>query len=197
MRSLRASVIRLAWEVPELRPRLLLLLREAARSRVALRIKQFQALLSKGKQFGVLSAYGPGSKKQNQIRHGQLVADLQRMGYRWENLRGSWEGVTEKSVLVKNMRFPDLLKLGLKFDQDAVIFKDPSGTIGMYYQRDGVAEVAVKPDGDMAAQIQADPELYSKARGVSFEFGFLWGQRVPWDKRTPLSKSQVEELFVS
>lgn len=203
MSNLRSQIIRLAstFEVgSEQRRALLDVLREDARTaaeKKALRVRQFQKLLSKGRQFGILSAYGPGSKKQNQLRHGELFADLQRAGYRPVPLKGSWEGITEKSVLVPEMEFRDLVRLGKKYNQDAVIYKDPTGTIGMYYQKEGVAEVAVEPDGDLAAAIAADPSLYSKARGISFEFGFLWGQKVPWGGSTPFTKADVEGMVKS
>lgn len=204
MSTLRSKIIRLAstFEAGSAeRTALLDVLRDdgrrTAREKMALRVRQFQKLLSKGKQFGVLSAYGPTSKKQNKLRHGELYADLQRAGYRPVSLKGKWEGITEKSVLVPGMEFRDLVRLGKKFKQEAVIYKDPTGTIGMYYLDDGVAEIAVEPDGDLAAEIAADPSLYSKARGISFEFGFLWGQKVPWDGTKPFTKADVEEMVKS
>lgn len=164
-----------------------------AQDKVALRIKQFKALLEKGGSFGVLSAYGPGSKKENQKRNGELFAELQRRGYRKITpLRGSWEGVAEKSVIVPGLKFKDLVELGEKFGQISVIHKSPEGVVGMYYPKEGQAEVAVTPSGELAAKIEASPGLYSKARGVSFEFGFLFGQRLPWNGKAPLGKEQVE-----
>ena len=168
--------------------------REAARNR--LRKSTIEALLKAGRQFGVLSAYGPGSKSENQRRHGELIAELQRRGYRkWSTVKGSWEGVAEKSVFVPNMKSKDVFDLGRMFDQDSTIYKGADGVIGMYYTHKGVAEVAVDPQGDAAAAIKADKTLYSKGRGISFEFDFLWGQHVPWNGRTPVTAAEVGKLL--
>ncbi len=169
-----------------------------SRLKVALRLRQFEALMSMGKKFGVLSAYGPGSKNENQRRNGQLFSELQKRGYRKIfPLRGSWEGVAEKSVLVPGMKWQDLLDLGAMFTQDSVIYKDPSGVVGMYYQKDRTAEFAVADDGSIAAVWDANSEHYSKARGISFEFGFLWGQKVPWNGSTPYTRRGVTRLLES
>ena len=169
-----------------------------SRIKIALRLRQFEALMGMGKRFGVLSAYGPGPKNENQQRNGQLFGHLQSLGYRKIHpLRGSWQGVAEKSVLVPNMTFKDVVKLGRDFDQDSVIYKHPSGVIGMYYLKDGTAEFAVEEDGNLAAAWEANKSLYSKARGISFEFGFLWGQKVPWNGTTPYTKKGLTRLLES
>ena len=53
-----------------------------AHEKIALRVRQFEQMLKFGRRFGVLSAYGPGPKHENQIRNGELFAELQRRGYR-------------------------------------------------------------------------------------------------------------------
>lgn len=173
--------------------------RVASRYKIALRQKALLKMLSLGGTFGVLSAYSTGSKKQNKIRHGDLIADLQRLGYRKVTpLKGSWEGVTEKSVLVPRMKPNDLFRLGRAYEQDAVIYKSGDGVIGMYHTKGAPkAEVAVDPKGDAAFEVATDPSLYSKARGLSFEFGFLWDQGIPWDGRRPITREQVREHFES
>lgn len=196
--SLFERTVKLAYSKPELRDSLLPLLREAAEKKEAgLRMKTLESLMAKGRRFGVLSAYGTGSKKENKIRHGQLLADLQSMGYRkFETLKGSWDGVSEKSLFVPDMKFRDLVSLGRKYTQVSVIYKSPDGVIGMYYPAKGYAEVAVDPataQGEI--NFQPDTELYSKGRGVSFEMDFLWGQHVPWDGRSPLTRKHVKKLF--
>lgn len=169
-----------------------------SRLKVALRLKQFEALIKMGQRFGILSAYGPGKKSENKLRNVDLFKELQTRGYKKIiPLRGKWEGVPEKSVLVPGMSFQDLIELGKKFDQDSVIYKDPSGVIGMYYQKDGEAEFAVADDGTIAATWDANKEHYSKARGMSFEFGFLWGQRVPWNGTSPYTRKGLTRLLES
>lgn len=169
-----------------------------SRLKIALRLRQFEALMGMGKKFGVLSAYGPGPKSENQRRNGELFKELQKRGYRKIiPLRGSWEGVAEKSVLVPRMAWKDLLDLGKQFQQDSVIYKDPSGVIGMYYQKDGTAEFAVTEDGNIAAVWDANKDHYSKARGISFGFGFLWGQKVPWNGSSPYTRKGLTRLLES
>ena len=167
-----------------------------AMEKYALRQRALQKMMSVGGSFGVVSGYSTGSKSENKARHGELVADLQRMGYRkWTRLKGSWEGVTEQSILVPRIRPEDLFKLGRKFTQDAVIYKSKDGVIGMYYTKGKPrAEIAVDPKGDAAFEMATDESLYSKSRGLSFEFGFLWGQEVPWDGRHPISRKQMRKL---
>lgn len=167
--------------------------------RVALRVRQLQNLLSVGKDrtFGIISAYrGDLSKSVNQARHGQLIADLQRAGYRRITpLKGKWEGVSEKAVLIPNIAPGVLFELGKKFKQDSVIYKSADGVLGMYYTTGAPkAEVAVNPEGDAAFDIATDDQLYSKARGLSFEFGFLWGQDMPWDGSTPITRKQLRQF---
>lgn len=167
-----------------------------AKVKVALRMKQFERLINSGKHFGILTAYGPFSKNENKRRQTKLLQELQKRGYRnIEPLTGSWEGVSEHSVLVPNMAFDDLVELGKEFDQDSVIYKDPSGVVGMYYPKDDKAEFAVKDDGDIAAKWEADEKLYSKSRNVSFEFGFLWGQKVPWNGSSPYTRKGLTRLL--
>ena len=191
----QSSLIRLAASLPKGDESRRVIL---SRLKVALRLKQFEALMGMGKKFGVMSAYGSGSKNENQRRNGELYQELQKRGYRKIiPLRGSWQGVAEKSVLVPGMKWQDLLDLGKRFDQDSVIYKDPSGVVGMYYQKDGEAEFAVADDGTIAATWDANKENYSKARGISFEFGFLWGQKVPWNGSTPYTRKGLTRLLES
>ena len=189
----QSSLIRLAAALPKGDESRRVIL---ARLKIALRLKQFEALMGMGRKFGVLSAYGDGSKNENQRRNGELFQELQKRGYRKIiPLRGSWQGVAEKSVLVPGMKWQDLLDLGKRFDQDSVIYKDPSGVVGMYYQKDGKAEFAVADDGSIAAQWDANKENYSKARGISFEFGFLWGQKVQWNGSSPYTRKGLNRLL--
>ena len=88
-----------------------------------------------------------------------------------------------------------LFNLGRKYDQDAVIYKSKDGVVGMYYTKGAPrAEVAVDTKGDPAFEQAADPSLYSKARGLSFEFGFLWGQSIPWNGTNPISRKQLRQF---
>lgn len=175
-------------------------MRTAFHRRVALRVKTLQNLLEKGRgrAFGILTSYrGNLSKSQNQARYGMLIADLQRAGYRKVTpLRGKWEGVSEKAVLVPNINPRFLFDLGRKYEQDSVIYKSPDGIVGMYYTTGPAkAEVAVTTEGDAAFEIAESSNLYSKARGLSFEFGFLWGQDIPWNGSSPITRDQMHSVL--
>jgi len=196
--KLETKLIRLAYDNKQVRPYLLPLIKEA-REKQALKIQQFQKMISlSGTTFGVLSAYGVGSKSENQNRHAKLVMGLQKRGYRSiVQLKGKWEGVSEKSVIVPGMKFQDLLELGREFQQISVIYKSGDGVIGMYYLQKSppYAEAAVKSEGEPSFEVSPDKSHWSKGRGISFTFGFLWGQHIPWDGKTPLRKSQLEDLY--
>jgi len=163
--------------------------------REALRKKQLKKMLGADATFGVISAYQDGPKSKNQARHGQLLRDLMKLGYRPVPLRGSWEGVTEKSLLVPGITPEELFELSRKYEQDAVIHKSKDGVLGMYHTKgEPRAEVAVDPKGHPEYDIATDKSLYSKARGLSFEFGFLWGEELPWDGKTPITHDTVKEF---
>jgi hypothetical protein len=153
------------------------ILRVAARYRIltAFGIRDFEKLMKKASSFGILSAYrGELSKSDNKQRHGQLIADLQTMGFRnVETIKSHWEDMSthvthkEQSVLVPRIGFKSLIELGDKYKQDAVIYKDPSGTIGIYDNR-GEVELAFDPEGDAAVALSLQKDEYSKGRSLSF-----------------------------
>lgn len=168
--------------------------RQASIDKLALRQKTLMTLMQQGGTFGILSAYTKASKHDNQTRHGQLVADLQKMGYhRWTPLKGEYQGVAEKSILIPRMGPQDLFTLARKYGQDSTIYKSPDGVIGLYYTDKGYAEVAVDADAAPAMQLHdKDNELISKPhRDWSFQFGFLWDQHVPWDGRNPVTLQEI------
>jgi len=174
----------------------------ATQSKVALRQKVFKRLMGTGGKVGIISAYGPFSKSVNKQRHGQLVADLQKLGYRKvHDFKGQWEAgdgsmKAEKSLLIPNIKYQHLFDLGEKYEQDAVIYK-AGGVVGMYY-RAGYAEVAVDPGTvDLSMEMADDKKLFSKSRNWSFSLGFLWGQHLPWNGTKPLSLNQVEKWIAS
>lgn len=171
-------------------------LQQAALNKTALRQRALLKMMSFGGTFGVISAYSNASKSENKVRHGELIADLQRAGYpRVIPLKGSWEGVTERSVLVPKIAPGLLFDLGRKYEQVAVVYKSKDGVVGMYYTKGAPrAEVAVDPQGEPAFQMAEDAGLYSKARGLSFEFGVLWGKSLRWDGTRPIARKQLRQF---
>lgn len=85
-------------------------------------------------EFGILSAHVVGYGEANKARHQQLISDLQKMGYtQMVDLQGSWKGVPERSLLIPNMRLTDLVALGRRYNQDAIVHKPKDGDIQMYH----------------------------------------------------------------
>lgn len=188
------SLIKLAHEVPSMRRHLVpIIRRQAAMDLIAIKVKQFQRMIDMPGEFGILTAYGPGTKSQNKASQMDLIKDLQKMGYKFDHLGGKWEGITEKSLMVPNIKATDLFALGKKYDQISVIHKNKSGVVGMYYPKEGKVEVAIKPDASVAAEISKGNKEWSKSRGNSFSFDFLWGQKLPWDGHSTVSKDQVKK----
>ena len=113
----QSSLIRLAAALPKGDESRRVIL---ARLKVALRLKQFEAMIKMGRKFGVLSAYGPGTKSENKQRNVDLYKELQKRGYKKIiPLRGKWQGVPEKSVLVPGMSFQDLSTLARSLSRTA------------------------------------------------------------------------------
>lgn len=170
--------------------------RTAFLEKTALRQAQLKKMMGIRGTFGIISAYSTGSKSQNKQRHGMLLSDLQALGYRWTDLKGSWDGKSEKSVLVPGIKPQELFSLGRKYGQDAVICKTTEGILGMYNLKTKTVEVAVNPE-DMgpAFEVAVNDSLYSKTRGLSFSVNFLWGHSIPWNGGSPLRKGDVVEAL--
>ena len=172
--------------------------RQASLQKTSFKQKTLLRLLGMGGTFGIMSAYTKQAKSLNQDQHGKLWADLQRMGYRKITpLRGEWgEGIAEQSVLIPNIKPRDLFALGAKYNQEATIFKAADGIVGMYFEEGKYAVIAVDPVTLKTPLEKEDTqELISKDRNWSFQFGFLWGNRVPWDGRSPVTRRDVEKVL--
>lgn len=165
-------------------------------------ITDLDKLSRKGRQFGVISAYRAGlSKSENQTRHGQLMADLQRAGYhQLHTFKSQWDDMDtkvthkEKSIFVPKVKFSDLVNLGNKYEQDAVLFKDVSGTIGIYF-KNHTAIMAFTPTGDMAVTKSVNPdEDYSRGRGLSFGLTLIEDRTFSWSNGPVKPKSIAKAL---
>lgn len=176
-----------------------LIRREERRIKTALRQQTFKKLLEHQGSFGIISAYASGKpKSENKERHGQLMAALQKLGYggnKTQDIKGQWEGVSEKSLFVKSVKPSDIFQLGRFFGQDAVIYKSPEGVLGMYNFKKKTAEVAVDPNGLPSFDISQGKDLFSKDRNWSFSINFLWGKEIPWDGINPLTKKDIEAVI--
>lgn len=170
------------------------------RTLLAFGVTDLEKLSQKGRQFGVVSAYRSNlSKSENQKRHGQLMADLQKMGYKSvESMKSSWEDMDtkvthkEKSIYVPHISFEDLHELGKKYEQDAVLYKDPSNTIGVYF-KDNTAVMAFNNKGDQAVSKSTDRgEGYSKGRGLSFGLNLVDDKKFKYDGK-PITDSKLKK----
>ena len=85
--------------------------------------------------FGVVSAereeYSP---EENEARWGQLYKEIHgRYGYvhllggQWKKIAGEEKEVTEPSFLVHGITKKDLIKMGLDYEQDSVLYKNKDG----------------------------------------------------------------------
>lgn len=91
-------------------------------------------LAEKEGPFGIISAYGDGSENLNRISHDRLLADLRTLGhYRYETFRGHWNGMPEKAVFVTGISEENLVVLGRKYKQEAVVYKGESGKPRMVF----------------------------------------------------------------
>lgn len=72
-------------------------------------------------EYGVISAFVEGGDNNLQ-RHDFLCNELKDLGYSPVNITGEWEGHKELSVLVPNISMNDLITLGKKYNQDAVVY---------------------------------------------------------------------------
>lgn len=172
-----------------------------ARALFAFGVKDLEQLSKQGRSFGVISAYRSNlSKKENQRRHGELIRDLQKLGIRdVEPLKSHWEDMDtkvvkhEKSIIIPNIAFDKLVELGKKYEQDAVLFKDPSGSIGIYF-KDGTATMAYDPKGSAAVQKSTGKEEYSKGRGLSFGLQLVEDKKFKWSDKPIKHDDIVEEI---
>jgi hypothetical protein len=157
-----------------------------ARMLVAFGVKDLDQLSKMGRQFAVLTGYRPpeeGGKHVNKERQSNLLQDLQRMGYRKiVPLKSSWEDMQsgkthgERSLLVPGISFKDATALMKKYNQDGIVYKDSSGSVGIY-TKDGTAEMAYDAKtGDPAISKALDKSEYSKGRSMSFGLQLMPGK---------------------
>ena len=161
--------------------------------------------------FAAFSAQRHEGKATDKAKHRQLLQDLNAMGFKDSEVRqvaGKWWDEKsggdrpEQSVIVRNIDFEDARWLAERYDQDAIIYKDPSGVIGMYDfkgsvrvpTKDGepllgsdalrVEPQKAKPPSDRAAPGQLGEDLYSGSRSTSWEFAYDWDDNrslLPWE----------------
>jgi len=156
-----------------------------ARMLLSFGVRDFEKLNRAGNQFAVVSAYRSElGKHANKERNGALVGDIQRMGYRrFVPQKSSWTDASgthpEASLLVPGMSFDDAVHLMKKYNQDAIVYKDPSGTIGIY-SKDHTAVMAFDEGKDIAVDVSQDEDLYSRGRSFSMGLRLVDDQTFRW-----------------
>jgi hypothetical protein len=108
--------------------------------------RRIQKYIHGQKAFGTISAERQNySSSQNKQRHGQLYRDLRKLGYQPIPTYGEWSEDADDQA-------KRLFQLSQKYDQEAVVYKSPSGSAGMFYTHDDPAKRAYVP---------IDPEDYN------------------------------------
>jgi len=172
--------------------------RVAQRILNAFGVNDMKKLFQLGNQFGVLSGYRAElHKHENQNRHGDIMGDLQSMGYhKLIPLKSAWEDMAtnvvhrEKSILVPGMHFTDAVSLMSRYKQDAIIYKDPSGTIGIYFGNGEAIMAFDATKADYAALMSTGDSEYSKGRGFSFGLQLVDDKKFHWTGK-PIDKDSL------
>ena len=137
---------------------------------------------------GIMTAWNPDGQQiprdENNRRNKELFRDLKTMGYGPIKIKGSF-GNFERSFLIPNMNHSDIVEMGLKHGQEAVIWGQKMGDPGddprmvfdyiegdrTVQQRD-VALVGIQP-GDPPEDIQSREDYYSEKAGRKFVIPFF------------------------
>lgn len=73
-------------------------------------------------EFGIVSAFRPQfSDEENMARQFTLGQDVRRLGLGFISILGKWGGVSERSLFVPKISKEQVLALGDRYDQEAVI----------------------------------------------------------------------------
>lgn len=186
-----------------------------------LKARQVQKLIESPQSFANISAWkGDKSRAENKEAMAALRRKLEKMGYRPIDSSATWRDTDtgelygELSFLVPDMTSEEAFDLGREFNQDSVIYKSPKGVLAMYDTRgdNPKALLAHRADGSAAYKIQTEKppkkekgkgprrkeregeELFSRTRGVNFEFDFLWDHPTAFDGHTPLSVRRMQDV---
>lgn len=113
--------------------------------------RTYQMMSDPKKVFAMISAERQDkTPAENKKRTQALIKDLNDMGYGYTHMAGGYWEVGqlkpgyEHSLLIPNISKEEALKLGAKYDQDTVLYKDETGL--KYY----------KPDGEVAMEFSTD-----------------------------------------
>ena len=120
--------------------------------------------------FGVISAYR-ANEPNNDNNHKQLKTSIRDLGYGFIEMRGGYkeeEGgfVKEKSLFIPNITKKELIKLGQKYEQDSVLYKDSNAFVSLGTNKStGVGKIIVnfkKGKDNIALTQDAIKEFFSQ-----------------------------------
>ena len=128
----------------------------------------------KDNTFGIVSGYLGGlSLKENKERQKKLKDMVKSKGYGYKEIKGFWKGESgeleeEYSLFIPNVTFEDIKSFGKEFDQEAIIYGNPSvDEIIVFNLRKNSTIHQFKG-------IQTNPndawDAYSKIKNKSFKF---------------------------
>lgn len=84
-------------------------------------------IVSNAGSYGLISAYVHGESESSNMKRNSLLAhDLALLGYRFTEYNGVWEGTRERSFCVYSIKPDDLISLGKKYGQKAVMYVSSS-----------------------------------------------------------------------
>jgi len=160
--------------------------------------KQVAIFMGWGGRFGIISPNKPGATDAQKLENkASLLADLKDLGYRKASpLLGDWGSIPADSMLVQDMRPEDLFALGRKYGQESVVYKPSDGILGVYRLKGTpMVDIVLESEGDPTLRDQAHPTLFTKARGLELDRGYLWGDDIPWNNRTPITRADVRRMI--
>ena len=145
--------------------------------------------ISKGQQFGIISAYrGNLSRNENKRRHTELAQDLNELGVSWEVVQGTWGiDIGEKKYELENSFFcygidwEDLKQLAINYEQEAVIFKPYDGTVNLLNLQTDKGNIAIEVDVETNVERPREKEEhYPTTRFRDTELTYEWSPEIPF-----------------
>ena len=137
---------------------------------IAFNLQRLWNFYKEGK-FGIVSAYGNFSKKENQERGDKLKKMVRDLGYGYKEMRGVWkgeEGVTfEYPLFIPKLSAKDAKALGKEFDQEAVIFAESPEKVILF---DTKNDKEVMTFTKLETEGKDVWESYSDLKGKKFRF---------------------------
>ena len=125
---------------------------------------------------GIITAENPmaqkHSSKENKVRNSNLAEDLRSLGYGFYQIQGKY-GNIEHPFVVPNVLKDDIVNLGEKYGQDAIIyvFKTKTGSVAeMIETHDANKTVVSKVVLPMAHDVE---DFYSIYKGRKFSIPFF------------------------